>query len=111
MSTYFSGSLYPRLSATAAKAHEWMPVIPGEDGALAVAIAIAIAHVLLVEGLWNKEFVGDFNEGINLFKKGETVQEESFTKPKVYFDRVLPNNNFVKFRRESVEINISVYSN
>ncbi|HBW36321.1 molybdopterin-dependent oxidoreductase [Desulfosporosinus sp. BICA1-9] len=68
-------SIDPRLSATAAKSDEWMPVIPGEDGALAVAIA----HVLLVEGLWNKEFVGDFIEGINLFKKGETVPEETFT--------------------------------
>lgn len=68
-------SIDPRLSATAAKAHEWMPVIPGEDGALAVAIA----HVLLVEGLWNKEFVGNFIEGVNLFKKGETVPEETFT--------------------------------
>ncbi|KUO58299.1 MAG: dehydrogenase [Gracilibacter sp. BRH_c7a] len=65
----------PRLSATAAKANEWMPVIPGEDGALATAMA----HVILTEGLWNKEFVGDFNDGANLFKKGQTVPEESFT--------------------------------
>lgn len=65
----------PRLSATAAKANEWMPVIPGEDGALATAIA----HVILTEGLWNKEFVGDFNDGVNLFKKGQTVPEESFS--------------------------------
>lgn len=64
----------PRLSASAAKAQEWMPVIPGEDGALAVAIA----YVILTEGLWNKEFVGDFKDGINLFKKGETVSEELF---------------------------------
>jgi len=64
----------PRLSASAAKAQEWMPVIPGEDGALAVAIA----HVILSEGLWNKEFVGDFKDGANLFKKGETVSEELF---------------------------------
>ncbi len=46
----------PRLSSTAAKAREWLPVIPGEDGALAVAIA----HVILTEGLWNKKFVGNF---------------------------------------------------
>ena len=29
----------PRLSATANKAAEWLPVLPGEDGALAVAMA------------------------------------------------------------------------
>jgi anaerobic selenocysteine-containing dehydrogenase len=33
---------------------------------------------LLVEGLWHKEFVGDFKDGKNLFKKGITVTEDSF---------------------------------
>ncbi len=64
----------PRLSSTAAKAHEWLPVIPGEDGALAVALA----HVILSEGLWNKAFVGDFSDGENRFKAGEMVTPESF---------------------------------
>ncbi len=64
----------PRLSATAAKANEWLPVIPGEDGALAVAMA----HVILTEGLWSRQFVGDFNEGKNLFKPGAKVAEEAF---------------------------------
>ncbi len=52
----------------------WVPVKPGEDGAL----ALAIAHVILTEGLWNKEFVGDFKDGKNLFKKGATVDESAF---------------------------------
>lgn len=64
----------PRLSATAAKADEWLPVIPGEDGALAVAIA----HVILTEGLWSRSFVGDFIDGVNAFRSGRTVDEESF---------------------------------
>jgi anaerobic selenocysteine-containing dehydrogenase len=64
----------PRLSITAAKADEWLPVLPGEDAALAVAMA----HVLLVEGLWSREFVGDFTDGVNRFKAGETVDEGSF---------------------------------
>ncbi|MEW8370299.1 MAG: molybdopterin-dependent oxidoreductase, partial [Candidatus Thiodiazotropha sp.] len=50
----------PRLSATASKAHEWMPVKPGEDSAL----ALALAHVILTEGLWSREFVGDFKDGV-----------------------------------------------
>ena len=61
----------PRLSATAAKADEWLPIIPGEDGALAVAIA----HTILAEGLWNKAFCGDFYDGKNRFVPGETVGE------------------------------------
>ncbi|MEE8368751.1 MAG: molybdopterin-dependent oxidoreductase [Thermoanaerobaculia bacterium] len=64
----------PRLSATAAKANEWLPVLPGEDGALAVAMA----HVILTEGLWSREFVGDFEDGGNLFRPSETVDEASF---------------------------------
>ncbi len=64
----------PRLSNVAAKAHEWLPVSPGTDGALAGAIA----HVLLTEGLWNREFVGDFKDGKNLFVAGKTVDEAAF---------------------------------
>lgn len=64
----------PRLNNVAAKAHEWLPVKPGTDGALAGAIA----HVMLVEGLWNREFVGDFKDGRNLFVAGQPVEEAAF---------------------------------
>jgi anaerobic selenocysteine-containing dehydrogenase len=64
----------PRLSATAAKADEWLPIKPGEDGALAVAIA----HVILTRGFWFKEFVGDFKDGKNRFVAGQEVNEEDF---------------------------------
>ncbi|MBL6991420.1 MAG: molybdopterin-dependent oxidoreductase [Bacteriovoracaceae bacterium] len=64
----------PRMNTSAAKAHEWLPVIPGTDGALAVAVA----HTLLTEGLWYKKFVGDFTGGKNLFKKGLKLDEKSF---------------------------------
>lgn len=64
----------PRLSATAAKADEWIPVQPGYDGALAVAMA----HVILVKGLWSKDFVGDFRDGQNRFVPGRGVQEDLF---------------------------------
>ncbi|WP_425609237.1 molybdopterin-dependent oxidoreductase [Thalassobacterium sedimentorum] len=64
----------PRLSATAAKADHWLPIIPGEDGALAVAIA----HVILSSGLWSREFVGDFKDQQNRFTPGESVDETLF---------------------------------
>ncbi len=64
----------PRFSRTAAKSNEWMPVEPGEDGAL----ALAMAHVILTEGLWHKGFVGDFVDGENKFQVGEEVEEEGF---------------------------------
>ena len=64
----------PRLSSSAAKADEWLPVKPGEDGALATALA----HVILTEGLWSREFVGDFKDGGNRFVAGQTVNESEF---------------------------------
>jgi len=64
----------PRFSATASKAQEWLPVKTGEDSALAVAMA----HVILTEGLWSREFVGDFKDGKNHFVAGQTVNEADF---------------------------------
>jgi anaerobic selenocysteine-containing dehydrogenase len=64
----------PRLSATAAKADEWLPLKPGTDGALAVAIA----HILLTKGLWYKDFVGDFTDSENRFVAGQNVDAEMF---------------------------------
>ncbi|TAN46063.1 MAG: dehydrogenase [Nitrospirae bacterium] len=70
----------PRLSASAAKANEWLPIKPGEDGALAAAIA----HVIMTEGMWSKEFVGDFKDGKNLFKSGAAVDESSFAEKQTH---------------------------
>ncbi len=64
----------PRLSATASKADEWLPVRPGHDGALAVAIA----HIILTAGLWYKPFVGDFKDGVNKFKPNQNINEDDF---------------------------------
>lgn len=64
----------PRLSPTAAKADEWLAIKPGQDGALAVAIA----HIILIKGLWSKEFVGDFTDGKNRFSPGKEVDASTF---------------------------------
>ena len=64
----------PKYNNSAAKGHEWLPILPGTDGAL----ASAIAHVILTEGKWYKNFVGDFKDGKNRFKIGEKVDEGSF---------------------------------
>lgn len=70
----------PRLTTSAAKANEWLPLIPGTDGAL----ALGIAHVILTEGNWNKEFVGDFVDGINRFKQGAVIKEQDFAEKETY---------------------------
>ena len=70
----------PRLTTSAAKAHEWLPLIPGTDGAL----ALGIAHVIMTEGLWYKDFVGDFKDGKNRFKAGKTVNEADFNEKETH---------------------------
>ncbi|HPE01333.1 MAG TPA: molybdopterin-dependent oxidoreductase [Burkholderiaceae bacterium] len=70
----------PRLSNAASKSHEWLPIAPGTDGALAAAIA----HVLLTEGLWSREFVGEFKDGRNLFVAGATVEEGAFAEKETH---------------------------
>ena len=64
----------PKLSSSSTKAQEWLPVKPGEDGAL----ASALVHTILVNGLWSREFVGDFKDKKNLFKAGVEVDETAF---------------------------------
>lgn len=70
----------PRLSATATKADEWLPIEPGHDGAL----ASAMAHVILTEGLWYREFVGDFTDGQNRFRPNAWVSEADFEEKYTY---------------------------
>ena len=48
---------------------------PGATGRL----ALAIAHVILTKGMWDRKFVGDFVDGINRFKTGEKVDPKSFS--------------------------------
>jgi anaerobic selenocysteine-containing dehydrogenase len=64
-----------RVTTTGAAADHLLLVKPGTDGAL----ALAIAHVILTEGLWDRKFVGDFNDGTNHFKSGEFLAPASFT--------------------------------
>lgn len=65
----------PVLTTAASKSKYWLPVKPGYDGAL----ASAIAHEIMTAGAWNTTFVGDFNDKVNLFKKGDTVDAAKFT--------------------------------
>ena len=70
----------PRYSNTAAKSYEWLPVVPGEDDAL----ALAMAHEILVTGGWSREFVGDFFDGGNRFFAGAPVAEDEFLEQHTY---------------------------
>lgn len=49
----------PYLCDTAAKAHEWIPIRPSTDGAL----ALAMGHVIIRDDLYDKEFVQNWTVG------------------------------------------------
>ncbi len=55
----------PRLSHTAAKADEWLPIKPGTEAAL----ALGLAYIIIKEGLYNKSFVGGKSFGFESFKR------------------------------------------
>ncbi len=61
-----------RLSTTAAKADEWIPIRPGTEGWL----ALGIIHVILKEDLYDGYYLGDHTEGFSNFK---TVVLENYS--------------------------------
>lgn len=80
---YIRGEKTPKTRVTAVDVHmnttlaasdRALLIKPGTDGAL----ALAIAHVILTEGLWERSFVGDFKDGVNRFKSGQTVDPKDF---------------------------------
>ncbi|MGC2857701.1 molybdopterin-dependent oxidoreductase [Novispirillum sp. DQ9] len=80
---YIRGEKSPRTQVTTVDIHvnqmvassdRGLLVKPGTDGAL----ALALAHVILTEGLWDRDFVGDFTDGRNRFKPGQKVDPSSF---------------------------------
>ncbi len=58
----------PRAHEAVAQAHHWLPVRPGKDGAL----AMGIMHVLLKDGLYDREFLSLTNQRAAA-KKGRNV--------------------------------------
>ena len=54
----------PRYSVTAAKADQWIPINPGTDAAL----AMAIANVIISEGLYDVEFIESWTSGFQEYR-------------------------------------------
>jgi anaerobic selenocysteine-containing dehydrogenase len=54
----------PRYSVTAAKADQWVPINPGTEGAM----AMAMASVIISEGLYDSDFVNSHTSGFEGFR-------------------------------------------
>lgn len=59
----------PRFSITAAQADEWIPIKPGTD----LAVLLAMIRTIINEDLYDKDFVGNYTTGFDQLKKA--VQE------------------------------------
>ncbi|NNE42872.1 MAG: molybdopterin-dependent oxidoreductase [Gemmatimonadetes bacterium] len=49
----------PRFTITASKADEWLPIRPGTD----LALVLAMIHVIIQEGRWDRDFVERYTVG------------------------------------------------
>jgi anaerobic selenocysteine-containing dehydrogenase len=72
----------PMLNASAEKADEWVPIRPGTDGAL----AMAMLHVLLNElGIWDADYLAHHTNGPYLIAtEGTYVRDRESGKPLVW---------------------------
>ncbi len=66
----------PRRSETAKISSEWVPIKPGTDGAM----AMAMCYVLVKEELYNKEFVDEWTYGFESFKKRLLGEEDGIAR-------------------------------
>ena len=64
----------PRLSNTAAKADQWVPIEPGTEAAL----ALGIAHVMIKERIYNREFVNGRTFGFDDWKDENGRKRKGF---------------------------------
>ena len=63
----------PVFSATAEKAQEWLPIKPGTDGAL----ALAMCRVIVEEDLYDHDFLVNWTSGFRQFR--EHLRERDYT--------------------------------
>lgn len=73
----------PRISGGAEKADVWLPIRPGTDGALAMALAYVLVHEL---DLYDKEYLKKYTNGPDLvdIKTGHFVRDPKTNKPYVW---------------------------
>jgi anaerobic selenocysteine-containing dehydrogenase len=83
----------PHRSKTAAKSDQWIPIRPGTDGAL----ALAVMHILFRDGLQDQDYLDQYCHGTELLR--ERV-EEQYSPEKVSKITGLPVELIESFARE-----------
>jgi anaerobic selenocysteine-containing dehydrogenase len=83
----------PRLSVTAIKSDEWVPVQPGTEGAL----ALGLAWVILDERLYDRTFVSEHCYG---FEPWSEAVQQSYSPPRVSDLTGVPEETIKRLARE-----------
>lgn len=88
----------PRKSDTAAKAAEWIPITPGADGAM----AMAMCWVIVSEGLYDKDFVENWTTGFEEFRKRLMGEEDGQARTPEWASEIcgVPAETIVRVARE-----------
>ena len=88
----------PRKSESAAKATEWISIIPGTDG----AAAMAMAYVIIKEELYNKEFVREWTTGFDSFKARVMGEEDGTARTPAWAENIcgVPAETLERIARE-----------
>jgi len=76
--------LDPRRSETAALATEWIPIKPSTDA----AVALAMCHVIIKNGLYDKEFVANWTTGFEAFKQRVMGEDDDLPKTPLWASRI-----------------------
>jgi thiosulfate reductase / polysulfide reductase chain A len=82
----------PRFSEMAAASHEWVQIRPGTD----LAFMLAVAHVIIKENLYQKEFVDKYTEGFDEFAQ----KVEQYTPAWAEQITSVPKDTIVRLARE-----------
>ena len=88
----------PRKSETAAKATEWLPIVPGTDG----AAAMAMAYVLISEELYDREFVNRWTTGFDEFRNRVMGGEDGIARTPEWAEGIcgIPADTLARIARE-----------
>jgi thiosulfate reductase/polysulfide reductase chain A len=88
----------PRQSETAKEAHEWIPIKPATDG----AVAMAMAYVILSESLYDQDFVTNWTYGFEAFQRRVLGQEDGLARTPQWAAAIshVPAETIVRIARE-----------
>ena len=76
--------LDPRRSETAALATEWIPIKPSTDA----AVALAMCHVIIKNGLYDRDFVTNWTYGFDEFKKRVMGEDDGIAKTPIWASKI-----------------------